>query len=102
MAKVDAAKEIRRAVDTGKALFGAKEAEKSLKNGTAKLIIIAKNSPGLVREKLVLFAETGKIPHHVFAGNGVELGSICGKPFAVSAMTIEEPGKSRVLEVAKE
>ena len=102
MANVDAGKEIGRAVDTGKVIFGAKESEKSLKNGSAKLIIIAQNAPKLLKEKLSSFAETGKTPDFVFEGTGLELGSVCGKPFTISAMVIEEPGKSRVLELSKE
>ena len=101
MVKVDAQKEIRRAVDTGKVIFGTNEAEKSLKNGTARLIIIAKNTPKLVREKLVAFAEAGKIPHHIFDGTGIELGNVCGMPFTVSAMIVENAGKSKVLDIVK-
>ena len=99
MAGVGAEKEIRRAVDTGKVVFGTKGAEKSLKNGSAKLIIIAKNAPQLSMEKLVFFAETGKTPFYAFKGTGIELGSICGKPFTVSAMAVEDAGKSKVLEI---
>src|SRR3989344_1707090 len=90
---VDAAKEIRRAVDTGKVLFGTKGSEKSLKNGTAKLLVIASNCPKLTVDKLVSFAELGKIPLFRFQGTGLELGSACGKPFTVSAMAIAEEGK---------
>lgn len=96
---VDAAKEIRRAVDTGKVIFGTKNSEKSLKNGSSKLIIIAQNTPKLTKEKLISFSEIGKIPFYEFQGTGVELGSVCGKPFTVSAMSIENEGKSKVLSV---
>ncbi len=99
MATIESGKEIRRAVDTGKVVFGTKQSEKSLKNGSAKLIIIAKNAPQLSREKLVSFAQIGSTPHFVFEGTGIELGSVCGKPFTVSAMCIEQAGKSRVLEI---
>ncbi len=96
---LDAAKEIRRAVDTGKVLFGTKSAEKSIKNGTARLLVVVSNIPKLAREKLVSFAETAETPHFDFAGTGLELGSVCGKPFTVSAMVIEDEGKSKVLEI---
>ncbi|HLC79658.1 MAG TPA: 50S ribosomal protein L30e [archaeon] len=102
MVQVDASKEIRRAVDTGKVTFGTKQAEKSLKNGSAKLIIVAGNAPLLSKEKLVSFAHMGRTPHYVFLGTGLELGSICGKPFNVSAMVIENEGKSKVLDLSKE
>ena len=100
--KMDASKEIRRAVDTGKVIFGTKNSEKSLKNGTGKLIIIAENTPKLVKEKLVTFAEIGQTPHFIFEGPGLELGSICGKPFTISTMVILDKGKSKVLEIAKQ
>ncbi|MCR4368924.1 MAG: 50S ribosomal protein L30e, partial [archaeon] len=77
------------------------KSEKSLKNGTAKLIIIAKNTPELAKQKLVSFAEIGKTPHYVFEGSALELGSVCGKPFTVSAMVVENAGKSKVLEATK-
>ncbi|MEK6958389.1 MAG: 50S ribosomal protein L30e [archaeon] len=101
MAKVDSAKEIRRSVDTGKVIFGTKETEQSIKNGSAKLIIITNNAPRLSKEKLASFAEMAKIMVFDFAGTGLELGSICGKPFTVSAMAILDPGKSKVLEISK-
>ncbi len=101
MAKADYAKEIRRAVDTGKAVFGAKESEKSLKNGTAKLLIISNNAPKLHREMLVLLAEKAKVPILEYEGKSNELGSVCGKPFGISAMAIEDEGKSKILESKK-
>ncbi len=98
-AGVDAQKEIRRAVDTGRVLFGTKGSEKSVKNGTAKLLIVTSNIPQLARDKLVSFAHTAQTPHYMFPGTGLELGSVCGKPFTVSAMVIEDGGKSKVLDI---
>lgn len=101
MANADVSKEIRRAVDTGKVIFGAKESEKSLKNGSSKLLIIAQNAPKLAKEKLVLFADTSKVPVLDFEGTGLELGSVCGKPFTITSMVVQEEGKSRLLDAAK-
>ncbi|GEM_PF-200129 len=98
-AGVDANKEIRRAVDTGAVLFGTKSSEKSIKNGTAKLLVITSNIPQLAREKLVSFAQISQTPAYMFAGTGLELGSVCGKPFTISVMAIEDEGKSKVLEI---
>ncbi|HZX20615.1 MAG TPA: 50S ribosomal protein L30e [archaeon] len=98
---VDVAKEIRRVVDTGKVVFGTKNSEKSLKNGTGKLIIIANNAPKLSKEKLVSLAETGETPYSIFEGSGIELGSVCGKPFTISSMVVLDKGKSKVLEIVK-
>ena len=101
MVKIDISKEIRRAVDTGKVLFGTKMSEKSLKNGSGKLIIIANNTPELTKGKLLSFAEIGNIPSYIFEESGIELGSVCGKPFPISVMIIEDAGKSKILEVTK-
>ena len=98
---IDATKEIRRAVDTGKVIFGAKGAEKSLKNGTGKLLILAGNIPKLAKEKLVLFAEAANTPVMPFSGTAIELGSVCGKPFTVNAMVVEDQGNSKVLDAVK-
>ncbi len=102
MANVDTSKEIRRATDTGKVIFGSKESENSIKNGSAKLIIIANNTPKLVQEKIISFAGVGSTPVFMFEGTGLDLGSVCGKPFPVSIMSIENEGKSKVLEVTKQ
>ncbi len=101
MVKIDVSKEIRRAVDTGKVIFGTKMSEKSLKNGSGKLIIIAKNTPELVKEKILSFAEIGNTVSYIFEESGIELGSVCGKPFPISVMIIEDAGKSKVLEITK-
>jgi len=34
-------------------------------------------------------------------GIGVELGTICSKPFAVAAMAVEDPGESKILGIIK-
>jgi large subunit ribosomal protein L30e len=35
------------------------------------------------------------------AKDSVDLGTLCGKPFPVSAMVILEPGDSKILELVK-
>jgi large subunit ribosomal protein L30e len=98
---VDLGKEIRRAVDTGKVVFGAKQTEKSLLVGKSKLVIIASNAPELVMEKANHQAVVGGIPYVRFDGTGLQLGSICGKPFGILMMSIEDPGKSTVISAAE-
>ncbi len=101
MAAIDANKEVRRAVDTGEVVFGQREAEKSLLKGEAQLLIISGNTPQLVKEKLQAQAGVAGIPIYEFKGTGLELGSVCGKPFGILSMTILKPGKSNVLELGK-
>jgi len=102
MAKIDANREIRRAVDTGSVKFGFQESEKNVLKGNAELIILSSNAPKPSRERIEQLCAVAKIPFVGFNGNSVELGSVCGKPFIVSCLCIEKAGKSKVLELAKE
>ena len=98
MVKVDLNRSIRRAVDSGKVVFGTKQSEKSINTGKAKLVISSKNAPILTKERIISKAKITNIPFIEFNGNGIELGSVCGKPFTVSFMAIKEAGKSEILK----
>lgn len=102
MAKIDANKEIRRAVDTGKVEFGFKQAEKNVLKGNAKLIILSSNAQKRNKEKIMQHCSVAGIPFFEFSGTAVELGNVCGKPFVVSCLSVESQGKSNVLGLAKE
>jgi len=91
--------EIRRAVDTGKVNFGEKQSEKNILKGNGELIIISSNTNKILKERLEHYAKLSEIPFYEFQGSSVELGSVCGKPFPISVMTILNKGKSKILEV---
>ncbi|MEI7960981.1 MAG: 50S ribosomal protein L30e [archaeon] len=95
----DANKEIRRAVDTGKVAFGYRECQKKILAGTGEMVIVSKNMPKNEKETLkqIVIVEGKKF--YEYAETGLVLGSVCGKPFVVSAMLIIESGKSKVLEL---
>ncbi len=96
---VDTNKEIRRAVDTGKVSFGYKTCQKNLSKGEGELIIVSNNMPLNEKEKLEQLAKTENKKFFVYQDSGLTLGSICGKPFVVSAMIILDKGKSKILEI---
>jgi len=91
--------EIRRAVDTGKVNFGEKQTEKNILKGNGELIIISSNAKKLLKERLEHYAQLSEIPFYEFQGTSIELGSVCGKPFPISVMTILSKGKSKILEI---
>ena len=93
----DVNREIRRAAETGNVLFGEKQAGKSILKGDAQLIIISTNLGKLLREKLEHLAKIAQIPIYEFPGSGLELGAVCGKPFVVSAMVVQNIVKSKIL-----
>jgi large subunit ribosomal protein L30e len=88
---IDMARALKTAATTGKVRFGLAETKKSIKNGEAKLVVVASNCPedDLAGESLLKVV--------VFNGTNVELGSACGKPFPISALAIVNPGESNIL-----
>lgn len=98
---IDINKAIATTVKTGKVLFGANNAVKSAKLGRAKLIIVAANCPQNVREDIEYYCKISEIPMVIYNGTSIDLGSACGKPFMVSALTIREPGDSDILKLTE-
>jgi len=96
---VDANKEIRRVVDTGKVVFGYKECTKKLLAGQGEMIIISKNMPKNDKETIKQISHIESKKFYEYPDNGLVLGSVCGKPFVISAMLVLEVGKSKVLDI---
>ena len=88
---MDLNKALRAATKTGKLLFGADQAKKAIETKEAKLIILASNSPSPELK------EQKNVPIIEFPGTNIDLGAVCGKPFAISAVTVLEPGDSQIL-----
>ena len=88
MSEVDISKALKAAISTGKVEFGVDQTEKA---GKAQMIVLSSNCPSaaLVNNKDV------KI--HIYSGNNMELGALCGKPFSVSALAIIDKGTSNIL-----
>jgi len=83
-----------RALKTGSVVLGPVRTQKCVKEGKAKMIIVAGNCPATTRTKIARC----KNPFiHTFEGSCTELGGICGKPFSVSTLAIINPGESNIL-----
>jgi large subunit ribosomal protein L30e len=89
---------LRRAVRTGNVLLGPNRTEKCIKDGRARMIIMAGNCAADLRSKITP-GENMSI--HSFDGSSAALGKACGKPFAVSTLAIINPGESDILSFAK-
>jgi len=96
---IDFDKELRRAVDTGKVEFGYRKAEKNALTGKGKLLVVSTGLPKRRKEHLSHLAGLSGIPFYEAKKNPLNLGSVCGKPFPVTAMVVLEQGKSKVLSV---
>jgi large subunit ribosomal protein L30e len=92
---------VRLAVESGKVDFGARSGIAASADGKAKLFVVANNTPIEIRTKVEGSAKATKVPVIEFEGSSVELGSVCGKPFPVSVVSIFEEGSSNIMELVK-
>jgi large subunit ribosomal protein L30e len=90
---IDIGRALKTAVTTGKVLFGVQQAEKAVKSGEAKMVVISANCPS------EFLRTTTGVPVRTFEGTNMELGALAGKPFSVSAIAIIDKGTSNILSL---
>ena len=81
--------------------FGARTGIAAAILGKAKVFVLASNTPADTREKVENYSKSSNVPLIEFEGNTMELGSVCGKPFPVSVLSIYEQGTSSILDLVK-
>ncbi|OBA18098.1 uncharacterized protein OGAPODRAFT_15034, partial [Ogataea polymorpha] len=89
------------AMKSGKFTLGYKSVVKSLRQGKAKLIIIAANTPVLRKSELEYYAMLSKTAIYYFQGGNNELGTACGKLFRVGTLAILDAGDSDILSAVQ-
>lgn len=89
--KVDISRALKAAITTGKVEFGVDQTEKAVKTGKAQMIILSRNCPSSILK------DNTAVKVHVYEGNNMELGALCGKPFSVSALAVIDKGTSNIL-----
>ena len=97
---VDINRIFKETINNGIVKFGTKQTKSVIDTGKAKIIVMSKNcikSPDI--EKL---ANNKKIPIYYYESNSVDLGSICGKAFAVSVFAVLDDGGSNILKIIKD
>ncbi|KAK3913875.1 60S ribosomal protein L30 [Frankliniella fusca] len=82
---------------SGKYVLGLNQTLKSLRQGKAKLVIIANNTPPLRKSEIEYYAMLAKTGVHHYSGNNIELGTACGKYFRVCTLSITDPGDSDII-----
>ena len=95
---MDVDRGIRVAVDTGDVVLGSERSIQSLKLGQGKLVIVARNAPDEIIDDVLYYSDLSKIQSYVYDGSSVDLGSVCGKPFTVATLIINDPGDSTILD----
>jgi large subunit ribosomal protein L30e len=92
---------LRLAVESGKVEFGARAGIVASIKGKAKLFVVAGNTPEGIKVKVQECAKASKIPVIEFEGSSMELGSVCGRPFPVSVLSVYDAGTSNIMDLAK-
>merc|ERR1712179_512045 len=82
---------------SGKFVLGYKQTLKTLRQGKAKLVIIANNTPPLRKSEIEYYAMLAETGVHHYNGNNIELGTACGKYFRVTTLSITDPGDSDII-----
>jgi large subunit ribosomal protein L30e len=94
--------ELRLALSTGKVQLGSKTAEREMRRGRAKMAILSYNCPEEKSEIIKHYGKLADIPVVEHAKDSIDLGMLCGKPYPVSAIVINEPGDSKLLNLVEE
>ena len=92
---------LRLAVESGKVEFGSNNAIKDSRSSNTKLLIIAQNAPQQLKESINRYSALSSLPVIEFNGTSIELGSVCGKPYPVSVLSVHDAGSSNLLDFAK-
>ena len=66
------------------------------------MAILSSNCPENIKESIENYGKLGKTPIWNHEKDNVDLGVLCGKPYPVSAIVINDPGDSRILELVKD
>uniref|UniRef100_A0AAY4EFY7 Large ribosomal subunit protein eL30 n=2 Tax=Denticeps clupeoides TaxID=299321 RepID=A0AAY4EFY7_9TELE len=80
---------------SGKYVLGYKQSQKMIRQGKAKLVILANNCPALRKSEIEYYAMLAKTGVHHYSGNNIELGTACGKYYRVCTLAIIDPGETR-------
>ncbi len=89
------------AISTGRIHLGSKMTIREIRRSRAKVVILSSNCPEVIRTRIETLGKLSKTPvlHH--SKDSLDLGLLCGKLFPVSAMVINDPGDSRILNLVK-
>lgn len=86
-------KEIKDAVKSQRLLMGSKTVLRGVKGRSLNTVIYASNCPDDVVKDLNHYSKISGMKLEEFSGNSVQLGEMCGKPFAVLMVGVKKDKK---------
>ena len=89
------------ALSTGRVHLGSKVAMREIRRGRAKMAILSSNCPAEIRENIENHGKLSEIPVLRHQKDSLDLGVLCGKPFPISTIVINDPGDSKILDLVE-
>lgn len=89
------------AINTGRVHLGSKVAMREVRRGRAKMAILSSNCPKAIIERVEGYAMLAGIPILRHSKDSLDLGVLCGKPFPVSTIVINDPGDSKIIDLVE-
>ncbi len=96
---IDLSRQIKILARTGKLSLGTAEAITAARMGRAKVIILSSNCPEPYKTDIIRYAGLSGVPVHISEVSSSDLGSICEKPYLISAISVTEAGDSEILQL---
>jgi large subunit ribosomal protein L30e len=94
---------IKVALNTGKVIYGKNQVLRELRRNPHKMLIISRNCPQTLEDKLnhynSLLDEKEKVFIHRYKGSSWDLGLACAKPYMISILGIHDYGDSDLQEL---
>jgi large subunit ribosomal protein L30e len=94
---------IRVALNTGKVTYGKNQVLRELRQNPHKMLIISRNCPQSLEDKLnhynSLLDDKEKVFIHKYKGSSWDLGLACAKPYMISILGIYDAGDSELMEL---
>jgi ribosomal protein L30E len=97
---VDVEKAFKNMVKKGTVIFGNRQTRLTIEDGKAKLVVFSNNCPFV--EELTSISEKHDVPVYQSDVDSVELGSICGKMYAVSTFAVVDDGGVNISQLLKQ
>ncbi|MCX6695846.1 MAG: ribosomal L7Ae/L30e/S12e/Gadd45 family protein [Candidatus Altiarchaeota archaeon] len=85
----DIREKIVKAVSEGRADTGSQEIINSLLTGGLQHVLLSSTCPKKEKDSILYYCALSNTPVDVIPESSVELGSICGKPYQISAAAIK-------------
>ncbi|XP_035298988.1 60S ribosomal protein L30 isoform X2 [Cricetulus griseus] len=82
---------------SGKYMQSYKQTLKMIRQGKAKLVILANNCPALRKSEIEYYAMLAKTGVQHYSGKNIEWGTACGKYYRTCTLAIIDPGDSDIV-----